>query len=159
STGVIRAQLVWSSEADLDLDLTLPSGQEVFFANVSVTFNNGNAIATLDHDNLGNTIDFPPNIRVENIAVNGIPLGGLYRFLVTNFNSPNVTDTFTLTVSYNGQTQVITGTLAPGQSSTTVVVQVPGAVRQLREFSVAAAASIYRATGIRPDQQRAISRP
>jgi len=161
STGVIRAQLVWSSEADLDLHLTLPSGQEVFFGNVSVTFNNGNAIATLDHDNLGNTIDFPPNIRVENIAVNGIPLGGLYRFLVTNFNSPNVTDTFTLTVFYNGQTQVITGSLAPGQSSTTIVVQVPGGgVRQLREFSVAAAAAsnIYRATGVRPDQ-RAISRP
>jgi len=37
---------------DLDLHLTLPDQQQVFYANRSVTFNSGRATATLDHDNL-----------------------------------------------------------------------------------------------------------
>ena len=117
SSGVIRAQLIWNTAADLDLYLTLPNGQVVSFANVSVAFNNGRAIAMLDHDNLGHTIDFPPNIRSGEHFGNGIPLGGIYTFVVNNFNSPNLTDTFTLRVFYNGQLQVIHGALAPGQTS------------------------------------------
>jgi hypothetical protein len=124
-TGVIRAQLVWNTSADLDLFLTLPNGQVVSFSNVSVTFNNGRAIATLDRDNLGKTINFQPNIRVENIVVNGIPLAGLYSFIVNNFNTPNGSDGFTLRVFYNGQIQVFHGNLAGGQNSPPVIVQVP----------------------------------
>lgn len=125
STGIIRAQLIWNTSADLDLYLTLPSGQVVSFSNVLVTFNNGRALAKLDHDNFGNTIDVPPNIRVENIVVNGIPLAGLYSFLVNNFNTPNGTDSFTLRVFYNGRLQVINGSLAGGQNSPPVIVKVP----------------------------------
>jgi hypothetical protein len=124
-TGVIRAQLTWNTSADLDLMLTLPNGQVVNFANVSVTFNNGRAIATLDRDNLGRTINFQPNIRVENIVINGIPLAGLYSFLVNNFNTQNPSDAFTLRVFYNGHTQVFNGNLAGGQNSPPVIVQVP----------------------------------
>lgn len=126
STGIIRAQLVWNTSADLDLYLTLPTGQVVSFSNVSVTFNNGRAIAMLDHDNLGKTIDIPPNIRVENLVVNGVPLAGLYSFVVNNFNSPNATDSFTLRVFYNGRLQVVDGSLAGGQNSRPVTVEVPG---------------------------------
>lgn len=124
-TGVIRAQLVWNTAADLDLMLTLPNGQVVSFANVSVTFNNGRAIAMLDQDNLGRTINFQPNIRVENIVINGIPLAGLYSFLVNNFSTPNGSDAFTLRVFYNGHVQVFNGNLAGGQNSPPVIVQVP----------------------------------
>lgn len=124
-SGVIQAQLVWNTSADLDLYLTLPNGQVVSFANVSVTFNNGRAIARLDRDNLGNKIDFPPSTRVENIIVNGIPLSGLYTFIVNNFNSPSGSDAFTLRVFFNGQMQVLTGTLAGGQNSQPIIVQVP----------------------------------
>ena len=126
STGLIRGQLIWNTSADLDLHLILPNGQEVSFRNVSVTFNNGRAIAMLDHDNLGNTIDVPPTIRVENIVVNGIPLTGLYSFIVNNFNTPNRADSFTLRVFYNGHLQVFNGSLANGQNSPPVIVQVPG---------------------------------
>ena len=126
STGIIRAQLVWNTSADLDLYLTLPNGQVISFGNVSVTFNNGRAIATLDHDNLGNTIDVPPHFRVENIVINGIPLAGLYSFVVNNFDSPNGADSFTLRVFYNGHVQVFNGSLAGGQTSPPIVVQVPG---------------------------------
>lgn len=125
STGVIRAQLVWNTSADLDLYLTLPTGQVVSFGNVSVTFNNGKAIAMLDHDNRGNIVDVPPNIRVENIVVNGIPLGGLYSFIVNNFNTPNGTDSFTLRIFYNGQLQVVNGSVAAGQNSQPITIRVP----------------------------------
>lgn len=123
--GVIRGQLVWRSDADLDLYLTLPDGQQVSFQNVSVTFNNGTAVATLDHQNLGNTIDAQPNIRVENIVVNGVPLSGFYNFFVNNFGTQNNSDPFTLTVRYNGRTQVFSGNLANGQTSQPVTVEVP----------------------------------
>lgn len=125
STGIIRAQLIWNTSADLDLYLTLPNGQVVSFGNVSVTFNSGRAVAMLDHDNRGATIDVPPNIRVENIAVNGIPLAGLYSFIVNNFNTSNASDSFTLRVFYNGRLQVVSGSLAGGQNSQPVVVGVP----------------------------------
>jgi hypothetical protein len=125
STGIIRAQLIWNTAADLDLYLTLPNGQVVSFGNVSVTFNSGRAVAMLDHDNRGATIDVPPNIRVENIVVNGIPLAGLYSFIVNNFNTPNGVDSFTLRVFYNGRLQVVSGSVAAGQNSQPVVVEVP----------------------------------
>jgi hypothetical protein len=125
SNGIIRGQLTWNTSADLDLYLTLPSGQVVSFGNVAVTFNNGRALARLDQDNLGTRIDVPPTTRVENIAINGVPLAGLYRFVANNFNASNGVDSFTLRVFYNGHLQVINGNLAGGQNSVPVVVQVP----------------------------------
>jgi hypothetical protein len=156
STGVIRAQLVWNTDADLDLYLVLPNGQVVSFSNVSVTFNNGRATAALDHDNLGNTIDVPPTTRVENIAVNGIPLSGLYQFIVRNFSSENATDAYTLTVFYNGQFQVISGTVGPGQSSLPVTVQVPGGSPGIGNAFLSAGAN-PRSTN--QAAQRAVNRP
>ena len=78
STGVIRGQLIWETFADLDLHLLLPDGQEVFYANRTVAFNQAQATAMLDHDNLGGTIDVQPNRRVENIAIMGTPGAGNY---------------------------------------------------------------------------------
>ncbi len=124
--GIIRGQLVWMSDADLDLHLVLPDQQEVFFANPSVTFNGGRATAMLDHDNLGGIIDAPPNLRVENIAVNGVPLSGNYTFFGHSFNTPNGSDSFTLTVrDPNGHTQTVSGTVANGQNTNSVTVNVP----------------------------------
>lgn len=123
--GVIRGQLVWTSTADLDLHLILPDNQEVFFANPSVTFNNGRATAKLDHDNLGGTIDQQPNIRVENIAINGTLSGGAYTFFGHSFFTSNTSDSFTLTVSNNGQTQTITGSLSNNQNTQNVTVTFP----------------------------------
>ncbi len=124
--GVIRGQLVWSTDADLDLHLILPDNQEVFYANPTVIFNQGRANATLDHDNVGPIIDAPPNLRVENIAVNGTLSAGNYTFFVHSFNTPNGSDSFTLTVSdASGHIQTITGTLSNHQNSTQVVVQGP----------------------------------
>jgi hypothetical protein len=125
-SGILRGQLVWDTSADLDLHLVLPDQQEVYFGNPSVTFNNGRATAVLDADNLGNKVDVPPSTRVENIVVNGVPLNGNYTFFVNSFGSSNTTDSFTLRISNNGTVQVITGTLAPGQNSTPVIIPYRG---------------------------------
>ena len=124
-TGVIRGQLVWDTSADLDLHLTLPDQQQVFYANRSVTFNSGKATATLDHDNLGGTIDAPPTHRVENIAGTGVPASGTYSFFVNSFSTPNSSDPFSLRVSFNGHTQLLNGNLGAEQNSAPVIVQVP----------------------------------
>lgn len=125
-SGVIRGQLVWETFADLDLHLILPNGQEVFFANRTVTFNDGQATAMLDRDNLGGTIDAQPNMRVENIFITGTPSAGNYQFFVDSFSTPNQSDPFTLRVSGGGQTQTLTGNLVAGQNSQTLTVQFPG---------------------------------
>ena len=127
STGVIRGQLVWTTSADLDLHLTLPDNQQVFYANRSVTFNNGRATAALDHDNLGGVIDAPPDKRVENIAVNGIPSNGSYTFFVNSFNpsSPNASDPFTLRIGSGTHTQTLSGSLTGGQNSAPLVLVFP----------------------------------
>ena len=126
-TGVIRGQLTWMTDADLDLHLILPDNTEVFYANPTVTFNNGQATAILDHDNRGGIIDLPPSLRVENIAINGTPSAGTYTFFANSYFTPNGSDAFTLHVSGNGSTQTITGTLANGQNSGSLTVHVgPG---------------------------------
>lgn len=79
----------------------------------------------LDHDNRGGTIDVQPNIRVENIAINGTLSAGAYTFFGHNFFSSNTADSFTLTVSNNGQTQTISGSLFDNQNTQNVTVTVP----------------------------------
>ena len=125
-TGVIRGQLVWNTSADLDLHLILPNQQEVFFGNPRVTFNNGSATAELDHDNLGDEIDAPPNTRVENIVVTGTPQNGTYTFFVNNFNSSGGSDEFTLRIGSPGNMQTLTGTLSDGENSENVILQFGG---------------------------------
>lgn len=116
-TGVIRGQLVWNTSADFDLHLVLPDHQEVYFGNKTVTFNNGRANAELDADNLGNHIDVPPNGRVENIVVRGVPVNGDYTFFVNSFSTSNGSDSFTLRVSSNGTVQVITAAFMSNSST------------------------------------------
>jgi hypothetical protein len=117
--GLVQGQLGWNTNADLDLHLILPgTAGEVFFGNTSITFNNGGATASLDRDNLGQTINIPPNTRIENIGVVGsnIP-AGTYTFFARSFSDPNGSTAYTLTGTGNrGQTRVIqTGTLLNGQ--------------------------------------------
>lgn len=103
--GLVRGQLTWADSSDLDLHLILPGGAgEVFFANRSITFNNGGATATLDADNLGGIINVAPDLRVENIVVSGedIP-AGTYVFFVDAFSLRSGDGSaFTLTVTGDG---------------------------------------------------------
>lgn len=117
--GLVQGQLAWMTNADLDLHLILPgTAGQVFYANPSITFNNGGATASLDRDNLGQTINIPPNTRIENIGVVGsnIPAGS-YTFFAQSFSDPNGSTAYTLTGTGNrGQTTVVqTGTLLNGQ--------------------------------------------
>lgn len=117
--GVVRGQLTWTDDSDLDLHLLLPDGAgEVFFANRSITFNDGLAVATLDTDNLGGVITAPPNKRVENIVVNGdsVPRG-TYVFFVDAFTvrGDGASDYMLNATGDNGRTtQSQSGTLRSG---------------------------------------------
>jgi uncharacterized protein YfaP (DUF2135 family) len=126
-TGAIRGQLIWQTAADLDLHLTLPDNQHVFFANRTASFNGGAATATLDTDNRGNVISVPPDQRVENIAVTGTPASGIYSFFVHSFSTPNPSDPCTLLVTGNGglTTQTLNCNLLPHQTSASLTVTVP----------------------------------
>ena len=124
--GVIRGQLIWETFADLDLHLILPDGQEVYYANRTVSYNGGRATAMLDHDNLGGTIDMPPMRRVENIAITGTPSNGPYRFFVDSFSTPNSSDAFTLRIGSGSNAQVLSTNLPAGQNSQSLTLNFNG---------------------------------
>lgn len=126
--GIIRGQLVWSDFSDLDLHLILPgNGGEVFFANRTVTFNDGGAIARLDADNLGGVINVQPNLRVENIVVNGsrVPTGD-YSFFVRGFTVADQSS-FSLTVTGDAgaTSRTVEGSLRDNENSSIVTVTFP----------------------------------
>ena len=129
--GVIHGQLVWTTPSDLDLHLILPDGQgEVYFGNRSITFNDGAATATLDHDNVGGAPDVAPNEYVENIAVTGVPLAGAYQFVVQDFNNHGVPDpiSYTLTTTGDGGSN---STVTHGTVSSTNPVASPVVVNHI----------------------------
>ncbi len=126
-TGAIRGQLVWQTSADLDLHLILPGDAgEVFFLNRNITFNNGQAAAGLDIDNVGSTISADPDFRIENIVVTGNLPAGEYGFFVDNFSSASESDTFRLTIESEFEdTRTITQGVANGSESPIFTVDVP----------------------------------
>lgn len=110
-TGTIRGQLIWMTNADLDLHLIVPGGTHVYFGNRSATLSGG-AVAALDHDNLGGQIDAAPDQRIENITVNGSSMPrGDYTFYAHSYSGNN------------------------GGASTTAMVRVAGANGALTEYS------------------------
>jgi hypothetical protein len=128
--GLVQGQLAWQTNADFDLHLILPNNAgEVFFGRTSITFNNGGATATLDRDNLGQTINVPPNTRLENIGVAGsnIP-AGTYTFFPVSFSDPNGSSAYTLTATGNRGASTVTqsGTLTSGARGPDLPVQSPG---------------------------------
>ncbi len=123
--GVIRGQLVWNTEADLDLHLQVPGGGHVSFANRIVNFDS--ATAELDHDNLGGQIDVAPDLRVENIVVTGTSIpDGSYQFHVNYFGGSGTQNPLVTVTGDAGATRaeyspVLT---APGQNSDFYIVDV-----------------------------------
>lgn len=100
-SGVIRGQLTWTTTADLDFHLIVPSGGHLYYGNLSVSLPGG-AVARLDHDNLGYTIDVQPNLRVENIAISGTPPNGQYQFYVRNYSANGGATTATVRLTGDG---------------------------------------------------------
>lgn len=125
----IRGQIVWMTDADIDLHLLTPTGSNVYFGNPSVVLNG--ATATLDHDNLGGTIDAAPNLRIENIVVDGsqIPAGS-YGFYANSFSGNNngLPTTVQIRVTGDGNATSLSDTfsLSGGQNSKTYNVDYQG---------------------------------
>lgn len=119
-SGIVRGQLTWTTTADLDFHLTVPGGGHVAYYNTQVTFNGGAAVARLDHDNLGRTIDVQPNLRVENIAVTGTPAVGAYSFHVNRYSGPTSEATVRLTGDGGVTSRTYTPTVSGNSPTYTV---------------------------------------
>ena len=128
-TGTIRGQLVWMTNADLDLHLLTPGGTNVYYGNSQATLPGG-AIAKLDHDNLGGTIDIAPDQRVENIVVNGTSIQvGTYTYYVYSYSGNNGGAPTTAIVRISGasgSTSQYSTTLANHETSPNYVVNYTG---------------------------------
>ncbi len=128
--GDIRGQIIWMSDADIDLHLLAPTAGHVYYGNQTVDLGNG-ATAQLDHDNLGGTIDIAPDKRVENIKVTGevIPLGD-YAFYAHSFSGNNggLPTTIQIRVTGDGSLTTLTDNcvLAGGQTSSNYIVDFRG---------------------------------
>jgi hypothetical protein len=122
--GIIRGQLAWATNADLDLHLLTPDQQEVFFGNTTAEIKAPDGVtvlatAALDHDNLGGQIDVAPDLRVENITVNGTPPAGTYAFFVKSFrdSNPSTTGVVRITGDNGLSGREFSTTLVSGQES------------------------------------------
>ncbi|MFH1020751.1 MAG: FecR domain-containing protein [Pseudomonadota bacterium] len=136
--GDIRGQIVWLTNADIDLHLLTPAGTHLYYGNPQVALTSG-ANAQLDHDNLGSVIDIAPDKRVENIVVTGsaIPIGD-YSFYAHSFSGNNnglpTSVQIRVTGDGNQTSQTDTATLSSGQNSSNYIVdyQGPGLAPQYR---------------------------
>jgi hypothetical protein len=129
-TGDIRGQIVWMTDADIDLHLQTPANGEVYYGNRTVTLTGG-ATAQLDHDNLGGVIDAAPDKRIENIVVNGTPIPlGNYTFFAHSFSGNNggLPTTVQIRVTGNANATSLAGsaTLSSGQNSSNYLVNISG---------------------------------
>lgn len=122
--GVIRGQLIWNTSSDLDLHLILPdSAGEVDFGNRTIIFNNGAAIAELDADNLGTVVNIEPDLRVENIIVNGEVPEGDYVFFVDAFSTVGSGTDYDLNIAVEGRDTIeAPGRVGFGEASEGVTV-------------------------------------
>lgn len=118
-SGIVRGQLTWTTTADLDFHLTVPGGGHVAYYNLSVNLPGG-AVARLDHDNLGGSIDVQPNLRVENIAVTGTPAVGAYAFYVHRYSGPTSEATVRLTGDGGVTSRTYTPTVSGNSPTYTV---------------------------------------
>lgn len=105
-TGTLQVSLTWNTTADLDLWLTEPNGNRIWYAN-PVSASGGE----LDYDNV---TGYGP----ENIFYTTTPPSGTYEVRVNHFSGVHPTN-YTVTVTNSGTTRVFTGTI--GQFQTVLV--------------------------------------
>lgn len=131
NAGTIRGQIVWMTDADIDLHMLAPFGNEVYYGRKYLSVNEGSS-AQLDHDNVGNIIDLAPDKRVENITVTGsdIPTGN-YTFFARSFSGNNGGLPTTVQIRVTGNNDLTsyadTFSLANNQNSNNYIVKYQGA--------------------------------
>lgn len=141
ASGEIRGQIVWMTNADIDLHMLPPVGSSVYFGNPTAAVGTL-ATARLDHDNLGGVIDVAPDKRAENIVVSGsqIPTGN-YVFHARSFSGNNngLPTLVQVRVTGNGNATSLTDsvTLSSGQSSSNYIVNYQGTT-QAPTYSIGA---------------------
>jgi hypothetical protein len=114
ASGELRGQLVWRDESDLDLRLVMPESAPLpLFSNIVKVGQDpiplvGGAFARLDVDNKGNVISAGPDLRIENIVINGGPVpAGTYVFFVDATRVLPAGTPYALTVTPDGGRQLV----------------------------------------------------
>ncbi len=112
SMGFFNISLVWDNTDDLDLSVTTPSGETIYFgARVS------KCGGRLDIDANANYIC--TKIPIENIYWDDIPPNGKYKIIVTNYNSRNTAKTpFRCLVRYKNIIKAFDGVTSHKESVT-----------------------------------------
>lgn len=101
-TGAVQVTLAWDSGADLDLYITDPSGQTLFYNENNRTSPSG---GQLDHDARGDCRPDQPHPRIENAFwPDAVP--GTYRVEIANFGPCGAEGTTPTTVSVSIRGQV-----------------------------------------------------
>ncbi|MBF0193933.1 MAG: hypothetical protein HQL71_05220 [Magnetococcales bacterium] len=110
SSGVVRFNLAtWNnSGVDLDLHVTDPCGNEIYYSNTSASCNSNTG--SLDVDDTGSAG------TGENIVWTSSAASGTYYAYIRYFSGSSSVS-FTLTAVINGETSTRTGTLSSGSSS------------------------------------------
>ena len=111
-TGDFQVSVSWDQDTDLDLHLTTPSGDRIYYANEVV----GNGMLDLD----SNPICLIDGINNENITFSGgQPPAGQYLVEVDYFDNCNIETptSFLVTVRANGQVQTFRGQLFPADAN------------------------------------------
>ncbi len=113
ASGDLQFTLTWSNSADLDLHLIEPDTNEIYFANENSVAGNG----FLDVDDVDG---FGP----ENIFYDEPIPSGTYSVFVEHYSGAAPAG-YTLTVTYDGSTQVYTGTLGQYEAGPSTDIVIP----------------------------------
>lgn len=85
STGNVQITLAWNSGADIDLYVTDPNNETIYYGHTA-----SNSGGSLDHDGRGDCVqNTGGNPTVENIFWNGQPPRGNYRVEIHNYSACN----------------------------------------------------------------------
>ncbi len=130
ASGDIRGQIIWMTNADIDLHLQAPNAAHVYYGNRTATLGTSTT-AQLDIDNLGNTINVAPDQRIENLVVSGSQKPtGLYNFYAHSFSGNNggLPTTVQIRVTGDGGSTSLTDSvsLSNGQQSNSYIVDYKG---------------------------------
>ncbi len=103
--GELQVNLTWNTDADLDIHVFEPSGNEIFWNNT--TSETGGQLDLDANVNCG-------NVSVENIFWDQVPPVGTYRVALENYTECSQVDTdFIVTVTVPGQAPMLfTGSIA-----------------------------------------------
>ncbi len=110
-SGIVRVNLEWPSDAnDLDIHVTDPCGNQIYFSNRTAVCNE--LTGQLDVDNVDHDVTVP----VENIYWDEAAPFGHYKVVLVHYNG--AASSYVVRVFYGNNSKVFSGTIEPKQEIT-----------------------------------------